>query len=50
MDEEGRKILAGEEKGAKPHFAARVGDLVHLGYLVCLVYLVSLVCLVQRTK
>ncbi len=30
MDEEGGKILAGEEKSARNHFAARGGELVHL--------------------
>jgi hypothetical protein len=38
------------EKGARTHFAARGGDLVHLVLLVYLVYLVSLVGLVQGTK
>ena len=41
------------EKGARNHFPARGGDLVHLVllvYLVYLVYLVSLVGLVQGTK
>ena len=42
MDEEDRKILAGEEQGARPHFAAPGGDLVCLVSLVRLVYLVYL--------
>jgi hypothetical protein len=40
MDEEGRKILAGEEKGTRPHFAAPGGNLVCLVSLVRIVYLV----------
>jgi hypothetical protein len=50
MDEEGRKILAREEKGARPHFAACGGDVGCLVYLVYLVRLVYLVYLVRRTR
>jgi hypothetical protein len=50
MDEKGGTILAGKEKGARTHFAARGGDLVHLVCLVYLVRLVYLICLVRRTR
>lgn len=50
MDEESRKILAGEKKGARTHFAACGGNLVHLGHLVYLVFLVSLVSLKKTNK
>ena len=41
MDEEGRKIQAGEEKSARAHSRRVAGiDLVHLVSSICLVYVV----------